>query len=83
MSIDGTCLDIADTEANATAFGRPRSSRKDRVAAYPRIRVMGVAECATHAIVDAVIGKYSDAEQRLAVPLMGALAPDMLLLADR
>ena len=38
---------------------------------------------ATHAIVDAVIGKSSDAEQRLAAPLMGALAPDMLLLADR
>jgi hypothetical protein len=53
------------------------------VSAYPQIRVVGVAECATHAIVDAVIGKYSESEQRLAVPLMGALAPDMLLLADR
>ena len=27
MSIDGTCLDIADTEANAAAFGRPRFAR--------------------------------------------------------
>ena len=26
MSIDGTCLDVADTEANELAFGRPGSS---------------------------------------------------------
>jgi hypothetical protein len=83
MSIDGTCLDIADTEANVKAFGRPGSAREDRVSAYPQIRVVGVAECATHAIVNVTIGKYSESEQRLAVPLMGALSPDMLLLADR
>jgi hypothetical protein len=83
MSIDGTCLDIADTEANVAAFGRPGSAREDRVSAFPQIRVVGVAECATHAIVDAVIGKYSESEQRLAATLMDALAPDMLLLADR
>ena len=83
MSIDGTCLDIADTEANVAAFGRPGSAREDRVSAFPQIRVVGLAECATHAIVDAVVGKYSDAEQRLAAPLMDALAPDMLLLCDR
>ncbi len=83
MSIDGTCLDIADSEANVEAFGRPGSAREDRVSAFPQVRVVGLAECATHAIVDAVIGKYSESEQRLAVSLMEALAPDMLLLADR
>jgi len=83
MSIDGTCLDIADTEANVATFGRPGSAREDRVAAFPQVRVVGLAECATHAIVDAVVGKYSESEQRLAAPLMDALTPDMLLLADR
>lgn len=83
MSIDGTCLDIADSEANVEAFGRPGSAREDRVSGFPQVRVVGLAECATHAIVDAVIGKYSESEQRLAVSLMEALAPDMLLLADR
>jgi hypothetical protein len=83
MSIDGTCLDIAGTEANAAAFGRPGSAREDRVAAFPQIRVVRLAECATHEIVDAVVGKYSDAEQRLAATLMDELAPDMLLRADR
>ena len=47
MSIDGTCLDIADTEANVAAFGRPGSAREDRVSAFPQIRVVGLAECAT------------------------------------
>jgi len=83
MSIDGTCLDIADTEANAKAFGRPGSAREDRVAAFPQVRVVGLAECATHAIVNAVIGKYNDAEQNLASRLVDSLAADMLLLADR
>jgi hypothetical protein len=29
---------------------------------FPRIRVVGVAECGTHAIENAAIGKYSEAE---------------------
>ena len=83
MSIDGTCLDIADTEANDAAFGRPGSARPDGVGAFPQIRIVGLAESGTHAIVDAVIGKYSDAEQHLAAKLVGSLQPDMLVLADR
>jgi hypothetical protein len=37
----------------------------------------------THAIVDAVIGRYRDAEQHLAAKLVGSLHPDMLVLGDR
>ena len=29
MSLDGTCLDVADTLANARKLGRPGSSRRD------------------------------------------------------
>ena len=83
MSIDGTCLDVADTSENDNAFGRPGSRREGSSAAFPQIRVVGLAECGTHAIVDAVIGRYSDAEQNLAPELFGSLAPGMLLLADR
>lgn len=83
MSIDGTCLDIADTKVNDTALGRPGSTRVDGVAAFPQIRVVALAECATHAIVEAVIGKYRDNEQHLAVGLLGSMQPDMLILADR
>jgi hypothetical protein len=83
MSIDGTCLDIADTSANALAFGRPGSARENRSSAFPQIRVVGLAECGTHAIIDVVIGKYTEAEQRLVPDLLGSFCAGMLVLADR
>jgi len=83
MSIDGTCLDIADTAANEQAFGRPGSKREGSAGAFPQIRVVGLAECGTHAIVDAALGRYTEAEQRLVPRLFGSLAPGMLVLADR
>jgi hypothetical protein len=83
MSIDGTCLDVADTPANDRAFGRPGSKREASSAAFPQIRVVGLAECGTHAILDAVIGRYTEAEQRLVPGLLGSFLPSMLVLADR
>ncbi|MHB2027398.1 MAG: transposase domain-containing protein [Acidimicrobiales bacterium] len=41
-----------------------------------------VAECGTHATVDAVIAKCSETERSLASPLMDSLAAAMVLLAD-
>jgi len=83
MSVDGTCLDVADTAENDRAFGRPGSKRPDGTGPFPQVRVIGLAECGTHAIVDAVIGRYNEPEQRLAPALFGSLSPGMLLLADR
>jgi hypothetical protein len=83
MSMDGTCLDVADTTANDKAFGRPGSKREDGTGPFPQVRVVGLAECGTHAIVDAVIGRYNDAEQRLAPALFASLSKGMLVLADR
>jgi hypothetical protein len=83
MGIDGTCLDVADTAANENAFGRPGSKRENSSGAFPQIRIVGLAECGTHAIIDAVIGKYTEAEQRLVPDLLGSFVPSMLVLADR
>ena len=87
MSIDGTCLDVADTSANELAFGRPGSKRENSFGAFPQIRVVGLGECGTHAVIDAVIdaviGRYTDPEQRLTAGLLGSFTPDMLVLADR
>ena len=83
MSLDGTCLDVADTVANEAAFGRPGSKRENSFGAFPQIRIVGLAECGTHAIIDAVIGKYNEAEQRLVPALFGSFVPSMLVLADR
>jgi hypothetical protein len=84
MSIDGLCLDLADSEANVEWFGRPPSSRGGgRGGAFPQVRVLGLAECGSHAIVDAALGAYRQGEQSLAESVLRSLRPGMLLLADR
>ena len=82
VAIDGTCLDVADTAANATFFGRPGVAKGEK-AAFPLARVVAVAECGTHAIFDAVIGAYNVSEVELARDVVERLRPGMLLLADR
>ena len=46
-------------------------------------RVVALAECGTHAIFAAEIGKYSQSEATLTEPLLDRLEPGMLLTADR
>ncbi|MGC9156291.1 MAG: IS4 family transposase [Ferrimicrobium sp.] len=82
MAIDGTCLDVADTEANEAHFGRPASSRGDR-AAFPQACMVALAECGTHAIVDAEVGPCTSSEIELTRELVNRLRPGMLVLADR
>ena len=42
LSPDGTCLDVADTPANVTSFGRPGASRGNAVGAFPQVRLVGL-----------------------------------------
>jgi hypothetical protein len=83
VSIDGTCLDVADTPANEQAFGRPGSGRGEGVGAFPQVRLVGVAECGTHALFEVAIGPLGDDERTLAGGVLRALGPGMLCLADR
>lgn len=82
VSIDGTCLDVADTAVNDEHFGRPGVNKGER-SAFPQARLVGVAECGTHAVFDAVVGPYTTGENTLARELVGRLEPGMLALADR
>jgi hypothetical protein len=83
VSIDGTCLDLADTRANEQEFGRPRSGRGEGVGAFPQLRMVGLGECGTHALFDVAIGPLSDDERTLADGVLGSLQAGMLCLADR
>jgi hypothetical protein len=83
MSLDGTTLDVADTPENEAAFGRPGSQRGHGVSAFPQIRLVGLAECGTHAITSAALGPCTSSELELADELLGSLSPGMLCLADR
>jgi Insertion element 4 transposase N-terminal/Transposase DDE domain len=82
VAIDGTCLDVADTAENDERFGRPGVNKGER-AAFPQARMVAVAECGTHAVLDAAVGPYGSAENTLAGDLMDRLQPGMLVLADR
>src|SRR6516162_8377723 len=83
MSLDGTCLDVADTEQNEQAFGRPGTGRGEGAGAFPQLRLVGLAECGTHAVVGAAMGPCSSGETTLARELLGSLSKGMLVLADR
>jgi Insertion element 4 transposase N-terminal/Transposase DDE domain len=83
LAVDGTCLEVADTEANEEFFSRPGVSKGER-AAFPLARLVAVAECGTHAILHAAVGAYAQSETTLFTEqLLARLGPGVLLLADR
>jgi hypothetical protein len=83
VAVDGTTLDVADTEDNDAFFGRPGSGRGDKKSAFPQVRLVVLAECGTHAVFAAATGPCTVAETVLADTLLPHLQPGMLLLADR
>ena len=58
VSLDGSCLDVADTEENRTAFGRPGSSRGE--SAFPQVRLVALVENGTHVLFGARLGRFAD-----------------------
>jgi hypothetical protein len=82
MAVDGVTLDVPDTVENEKAFGRP-SSRTGQGGAYPQVRVVGLGECGTHAIVAADLGPIRTGERELAEQLLVDLEEGMLVVFDR
>src|SRR5829696_4372021 len=81
VSLDGSCLDIADTEANRAEFGLPGASRGE--SAFPQLRFVALVENGTHVLFGARLGPYAEGETTLAQEVLAALRPGMLCLADR
>nr|WP_210168012.1 IS4 family transposase [Streptomyces sp. SID4946] len=81
VALDGTALEVPDTEANAEHFGRARSDRG--AGAFPQVRAVLLAECGTHVVFGAALGPFTVSEVALAERLWGRLEPGMLVLADR
>jgi Insertion element 4 transposase N-terminal len=80
MAIDGVQIDVPDTEANLTEFGKAQGGTRRP---FPQIRAIGLGECGTHAVVAAALGTIYDGERKLAQGLLSAVQPGMLVLADR
>jgi hypothetical protein len=81
VSLDGSCLDVADTEENRRAFGCPGASRG--ASAFPQLRFVALVENGTHVLFSARPGGYAESETTLAHVVLAALRPGMLCLADR
>ena len=84
MAIDGVELDAADTPANAEYFGY--STQKSGTGPYPKVLVVALAECGTHAITAIETAGADCGESPLAIALArtpGNLGPGMLVTADR
>jgi hypothetical protein len=81
VGIDGSTFELPDEPEIEQAFGRPGG--RQGPAGYPQARCVVLAECATHAILGANVGEYRSGEWALCQPLLRALKPGMLCLADR
>lgn len=82
MAIDGVMLDLPDTAANLAGYERAAASGGTR-RPYPQVRIVGLGECGTHAIIDASVGTIRQGERELAEALTPGLEENMLVIADR
>ena len=80
VSLDGCCLDVADTEANRAAFGCPGASRGE--SAFPQLRFVALVENGTHVLFGARLGRHAEGETTLAHAVLAVLQPGMLCLAE-
>jgi hypothetical protein len=85
MSVDGMEWDVPDTAANRAAFGSKAGPAGP--AAFPKVRVVTLSECGSHAAVAAAVGPVAggkgSGEQALARKLYPGLEEDWLVIADR
>jgi hypothetical protein len=81
LAIDGFDVDVPDSEQNVAEFGYAGSGPSR--SAFPKVRVVALAECGTHAFVAAEIDAWSVGEKTLAQRLYPRLRGDELLTADR
>ncbi|MEU9283103.1 hypothetical protein AB0D87_29625, partial [Streptomyces sp. NPDC048342] len=81
LALDGTLLAVPDSAANNDTFGKSGSQRSPM--GYPQARVVAVAECSSHAVLDAVIGGFKESERIVSDALEAHVGNGTLLLADR
>jgi len=81
VTLDGSTLDVTDTVANDEAFGRQQGDRGP--SGFPQVRFVSLVENGTHVLFGSLLGPYATGEVTLAYPVVTALRPGMLCLADR
>lgn len=81
VSLDGSTLNVADTESNEEAFGRPGTAQGR--SGFPQIRFVALVENGTHVLFSAQVGGCRSGEHALAQDVVSQLGRGMLCLADR
>jgi hypothetical protein len=81
MAIDGVVFDAPNTPENDEEFGR--GGNHISPAPFPQVRIVGLGECGTHALVAAQVGAWDVYERELAADLCPVVEEDMLVMADR
>ena len=81
VSVDGSTLDVADTQPNERAFGRPGTGRGRT--SFPKIRFVALVENGTHVLFSARVDAFAVGENTLAREVLPQLSAGMLCLADR
>jgi hypothetical protein len=82
VAIDGTTLEVPDTDANALHFGKA-GAPNGGCSALPLLRLAAIQEVGTHAFLAVRFGPYAASELELADALVASLKVGMLCLADR
>ena len=80
MALDGSLFNVADTQANAAAFGR--SCNQYGKGAYPQARAVMLTECGSHGTMGLHLGDYDEAEIHGAYALLPRLERGMFLMHD-
>jgi transposase IS4-like protein/DDE family transposase len=84
--IDGSKIDVADTEENVNYFGKQKYGGFGGVkgeGAFPLMRFLSLVEVGTHVIFETVYSKFSTSEFNLGKMILEKVKPNMLVLADR
>lgn len=81
MALDGFGAEAPDSEENAAYFGY--HGKKERCS-FPYVQMAALAECGTHAIVAAAIGKKGEGEETLTERILsgGAIEAGMIVTLD-
>ncbi len=82
VGLDGTVLDVPDSEANAAVFARPSAGPRGD-GAFPQIRKLSLVELGTHVELAFVVRSIAHGEQAMVEGLLRHLTAEMLLIWDR
>lgn len=78
---DSTGLQVPDSLENRADCGSGRGQYG--LGGFPLVRLTALVECGTRALIDVVVGPWTQSEKDQCMVLCRALRPGMLLLADR